>query len=113
MKKSMPSAELTRGGLSAAVRFKPSYRHRKRGLLSLSFTLKLVGKMATTEAKKVIIFLANNGQDPTEVAIPWNLFKEKGFTVTFSTEHGAVAAADARLLDTKTAFWKALVSKTT
>lgn len=47
---------------------------------------------------KVVTFLANNGQDPSESAVPWSIFKQSGCTVHFATEHGAVAAADPLLL---------------
>ena len=43
---------------------------------------------------KVVTFLADNGQDPSESALPWSIFKQAGCTVHFATEHGAVAAAD-------------------
>ncbi|KAF8541610.1 class I glutamine amidotransferase-like protein [Trichophaea hybrida] len=49
-------------------------------------------------APNAIIFLANYGQEPTEAAIPWSIFKAAGCNVTFATEHGAVAVADPLLL---------------
>lgn len=47
---------------------------------------------------KAIVFLANNGQDPTEAAIPWEILTSAGCIVTFATEHGEVASADPVLL---------------
>ncbi|KAI5815804.1 class I glutamine amidotransferase-like protein [Pyronema omphalodes] len=47
---------------------------------------------------KTLIFLANSGQDPTEVAIPWSVLKTAGCSITFATEHGIVACADQLLL---------------
>jgi putative intracellular protease/amidase len=49
-------------------------------------------------APSVIIFLANHGQEPTEAAVPWTIFKAAGCNVTFATEHGVVASADPLLL---------------
>lgn len=43
---------------------------------------------------KAIIFVANHGNDPTEVAVPWSELKAGGCAVTFATEHGDIAAAD-------------------
>lgn len=37
--------------------------------------------------------------DVTEVAVPWKLLREAGFSVVFATEHGATPAADPRLID--------------
>ncbi|KAG0131496.1 class I glutamine amidotransferase-like protein [Tuber indicum] len=47
---------------------------------------------------KVVIILADEGQDPTEVAIPWKKFRDSGWEITFATENGKVAKADERLL---------------
>ncbi|RPA99599.1 hypothetical protein L873DRAFT_1827962 [Choiromyces venosus 120613-1] len=49
-------------------------------------------------APKVVIILADRGQDPTEVAIPWKKFRDGGWEITFATENGNVAKADERLL---------------
>lgn len=47
---------------------------------------------------KVVIFVANHGNDPTEVAVPWSELKAAGCIVTFATEHGEIASADPVLL---------------
>ena len=46
----------------------------------------------------VLIPLPDNDFDPTESATPWRVCMERGWKATFSTEHGAVAEADHRLL---------------
>lgn len=46
----------------------------------------------------VLIPLPDTDFDPTESATPWRVCVERGWTATFATEHGAVAAADPRLL---------------
>lgn len=51
-----------------------------------------------SDETRVLICMANNGQDPTECAIPWKRFTEAGFTVEFATESGAVPAADPLLV---------------
>ena len=43
--------------------------------------------------------LPDHDFDVTEVAVPWRLLTRAGHQVRFATEHGAVAAADPRLLD--------------
>jgi putative intracellular protease/amidase len=47
---------------------------------------------------RVLIPLPNRDFDPTESATPWRVCMERGWTSTFATENGAVAAADSRLL---------------
>jgi putative intracellular protease/amidase len=49
---------------------------------------------------RLLICMADAGQDPTEVAVPFHIFKSAGFSVDFATEHGAVPAADPRMLET-------------
>jgi putative intracellular protease/amidase len=46
----------------------------------------------------ILIPLPDNDFDPTESATPWKVCKDRGWRVTFATEHAAVAAADPRLL---------------
>ncbi len=46
----------------------------------------------------ILIPLPDNDFDPTECAIPWQVCTGRGWQVTFSTEHGNVAAADRHLL---------------
>lgn len=46
----------------------------------------------------VLIPLPDTDFDPTESATPWRVCMERGWTSTFATENGAVAAADNRLL---------------
>ncbi|PWW75925.1 class I glutamine amidotransferase-like protein [Tuber magnatum] len=52
----------------------------------------------TPHPPKAVIILADEGQDPTEVAIPWKKFRDGGWEITFATENGKVARADERLL---------------
>jgi len=52
----------------------------------------------TLHPPKVVILLADEGQDPTEVAVPWKKFRDSGWEITFATENGNVAKADERLL---------------
>lgn len=46
----------------------------------------------------VLIPLPDTDFDPTESATPWRVCMDRGWTATFATEHGNVAAADHRLL---------------
>ncbi len=46
----------------------------------------------------ILIALSNSDFDVTEVAIPWLLFKEKGYTITFATEDGEPGEPDPLLL---------------
>lgn len=46
----------------------------------------------------VLMPLPDHDFDPTESSTPWKMCKERGWKVTFSTEHGQVAQADHRLL---------------
>ena len=46
----------------------------------------------------ILIPLPDHDFDPTECAIPWQVFNSHGWEVTFSTEHGNVALADPNLL---------------
>jgi len=48
--------------------------------------------------KKIIIPLPNKDFDPSEVAIPWQLLRQHGFTVLFSTPDGKSASADPMML---------------
>ena len=48
--------------------------------------------------KKIIIPLPNKDYDPSEVAIPWQLLTEQGFTVLFATPDGKTASADPLML---------------
>ena len=47
---------------------------------------------------KVICLLSDNGQDPTEVAVPVSFLRENGVAVEFATEHGAEAHCDPRMI---------------
>ncbi|EJD49617.1 class I glutamine amidotransferase-like protein [Auricularia subglabra TFB-10046 SS5] len=49
-------------------------------------------------APKVLICMADNGQDPTECAVPWEHFTKEGFVVEFATENGTVPRADQLLV---------------
>lgn len=46
----------------------------------------------------VLIPLPDTDFDPTESATPWRVCVERGWRATFATEHGAIPAADHRLL---------------
>lgn len=48
--------------------------------------------------KKIIIPLPNMDFDPSEVAVPWQLLRQHGFTVLFSTPDGQVARADPMMI---------------
>jgi putative intracellular protease/amidase len=48
--------------------------------------------------KKILIPLPNKDFDLTEVAVPWKLFKNKGYQVVFATEYGTVAQTDPLLI---------------
>ncbi len=48
--------------------------------------------------KKIIIPLPNNDFDPSEVAIPWQLLRQHGFTVLFASPDGKAASADPMML---------------
>jgi putative intracellular protease/amidase len=45
--------------------------------------------------KVVIIPIPNQDFDPTEVAVPWKVLTDLGYTVVFATPDGGAAAADA------------------
>lgn len=53
---------------------------------------------ATVRQPSILIPLPDHDFDPTESATPWKDCILRGWNVTFSTEHGDVAAADERLL---------------
>ena len=46
---------------------------------------------------KALIPLADYGNDPTEVATPWQVFSNAGFEVSFATEQGTPAACDKKM----------------
>jgi putative intracellular protease/amidase len=48
--------------------------------------------------KKVLVPLPDRDFDVTEVSVPWRILTDAGHEVVFATEHGAVPAADPRLL---------------
>jgi putative intracellular protease/amidase len=48
--------------------------------------------------KKILIPLPDKDFDLTEVAVPWKLFIDKGYTVVFATENGNVAQTDPLLI---------------
>ncbi len=48
--------------------------------------------------KRILIPLPNNDFDLTEVAVPWKLFKDKGYEVMFATEQGTRAYCDPKLI---------------
>ena len=48
--------------------------------------------------KKILIPLPSKDCDPTEVAVPWKILKQKGFEVQFATPKGIMAIPDQRML---------------
>ncbi len=54
--------------------------------------------MTPDKQPHILIPLPDNDFDPTESATPWKVFTDRGWRVTFATEHGVIAAADPRLL---------------
>jgi putative intracellular protease/amidase len=48
--------------------------------------------------KKILIPLPDNDFDLTEVAVPWKLFKQKNYEITFATENCTRAHCDPRLI---------------
>lgn len=53
---------------------------------------------SVTKPPKVAIILANDGQEPSEISVPWKKFQQSGWEVDFLTENGDLAKADQRLL---------------
>ncbi|KAI9811428.1 MAG: hypothetical protein M1827_005411 [Pycnora praestabilis] len=51
-----------------------------------------------TQQPQVVFLMADYGHDPTETAIPYNAFKEAGFSISFATEKGAKPSCDERML---------------
>ncbi|KIX02809.1 uncharacterized protein Z518_08752 [Rhinocladiella mackenziei CBS 650.93] len=49
-------------------------------------------------APKVIFLMADYGHDPTETAIPWQVFRDSGFEITFATEAGTSPKCDEKML---------------
>nr|XP_036579597.1 ThiJ/PfpI family protein [Colletotrichum truncatum]KAF6787205.1 ThiJ/PfpI family protein [Colletotrichum truncatum] len=48
---------------------------------------------------KVLIIMADYGHDPTEVAVPYQTFKDAGFDVNFATETGKTPRGDGKMLE--------------
>jgi len=51
-----------------------------------------------SDTPRAVIFMADNGQDPSECALAWKGLKDAGFRIDVATEHGAVPTADTRLV---------------
>jgi putative intracellular protease/amidase len=47
---------------------------------------------------RVLMPLPDRDFDPTEVAVPWRVLRDRGHEVVFATEHGGAAACDPRLI---------------
>lgn len=47
---------------------------------------------------RVLIPLPDKDFDPTEVAVPWKMFRDEGFEVVFATENKTVAKTDTLLI---------------
>lgn len=52
----------------------------------------------TTMAPSVIFLMADYGHDPTETAIPWEIFDKAGFKVDFATANGTVPKCDEKMI---------------
>ncbi len=48
--------------------------------------------------KKILFPLPDHDFDLTEVAVPWKLFKQQNYHITFATEQAAVPACDPKLI---------------
>lgn len=48
--------------------------------------------------KTIVIALSNRDFDPTEVVVPWRVFRNAGYEVDFVTGDGEVASCDPRML---------------
>lgn len=48
-------------------------------------------------ASKAVILMAEYGNDPTEVAVPFTIWTEAGMEVAIATEHGAVPGCDRKM----------------
>jgi len=55
-------------------------------------------ELAGAAGKTVLIPLAAEGFDPTEVAVPWKILRAQGVRVVFATPEGAPGSADPRML---------------
>jgi protease I len=47
---------------------------------------------------KILIPLPDQGFDPTEVAVPWKIWRDLGHRIVFATPRGRVASADPRMV---------------
>lgn len=54
--------------------------------------------LAAAAGKTVVVPLAAEGFDPTEVAVPWQILGAHGVRVVFATPEGAPGSADPRML---------------
>lgn len=52
-----------------------------------------------TPNRKVLVLMADYGNDPTEVSIPVSVFKESGLTVHFATENGVSPRCDKKMIE--------------
>ena len=50
-------------------------------------------------APKVVFLMADYGNDPTETAVPFTVFKDAGYEISFATEKGQVPRCDKRMLE--------------
>ena len=58
---------------------------------------------ADKHAPTILFLLADTGHDPTEVAVPFQIFKSAGFDIHFATESGTSPTCDAKMLEGWTA----------
>lgn len=47
---------------------------------------------------RVLVFLADHGNDPTEIAVPWSILVANNITVDFATETGLESHCDPRMI---------------
>jgi len=64
----------------------------------LQFFLELKTHLGLGIHRKVLIPLPDEDFDPTEVSVPWKLFKLEGYEIVFATEKGTKPKADDLLL---------------
>jgi protease I len=52
----------------------------------------------STSMAKILIPLPDQGFDPTEVAVPWKIWRDLGHRIVFATPRGGTASADPRMV---------------
>ena len=57
------------------------------------------GCQAAAMGPKVVFLMADYGNDPTETAVPFTVFREAGYEIAFATEKGEVPRCDKRMIE--------------